>query len=169
MKFLSRINVFSICILLIAPALSAETLITKGKIAPVFNLRNVKGELVKPFQEPKPVIVSFFFTDCPKCKVEIKELETFSQKYDDKVKIYLVGTSFKNDVDVSDDVDSFIKDLNVSFIPLVDKYKDIIKSYGVSAYPSLFLIDSKGQVVFSSSAYNEKTMRELEKKIKSVK
>ena len=166
LRLLKNLIIFSI---LLICANAGYGQIAKGHEAPVFNLRNTNGELVKPFQASKPVIISFFFTDCPNCRSEIKELETLNQNYNDKISLFLVGTSFKKDVEVSEDVDSFIKELSVSFTPLVDKYKDVIKSYGVTNYPSLFLIDSKGKVVFTSNTYNEKTIKELEKQIKSVK
>jgi len=167
MKALRIINLVILTFIFSLSAGNCE--IVKGKPAPVFNLRNSRGELVKPFQESKPVLISFFFTDCPNCRKEIKELEALNEKFNDRVALYLVGTSFKNGVDVSEDVDNFIKELNVGLVPLVDKYKEAIKSYGVSQYPSLFLINSKGNVVYTSTSYNEKTIKELEKQIKTVK
>lgn len=100
--------------------------VLKGTVAPVFNLRTPRGELVKPFQSQKPMIISFFFTDCPNCKIELKALEQFYLNNGDKVAVFIVGTSFKKDVDVAEDVDAFIRDLGINITPLVDKYKDVI-------------------------------------------
>jgi len=166
---MKRFEVLLIILLLLFNFSYGYCQVTNGKEAPVFNLRNINGQLVKPFSEPRLIIISFFFTDCQNCKKEIRKLEELNQKYNDKVTIYLIGTSFKNDVDVTDDVDAFIKALNVSFIPLVDKYKEVIASYGITVYPSVYLINKKRKVIYASSSYNEATAEELEKHIKKAK
>lgn len=169
MKSFRFAKIIILCILLMTFGYNGYGEIKKGENAPVFNLRNTEGILIKPFQEPKLILISFFFTECPNCVKEIKDLEELNQKYNDKVSIFLVGTSFKKDVDISEDVDSFIKGLRVNFVSLVDKYKDVIKEYGVSSYPAVFLINSNGKVIFTSTSYNEKTISNLEKQIKLIK
>ena len=42
--------------------------ISPGQRAPEFNLRNIKGDLIRPFEDKKPIIVSFFFTECSTCR-----------------------------------------------------------------------------------------------------
>lgn len=164
---LLSIIIFFTVLLAVNPSVNGE--VVKGTAAPVFNLRTPNGELVKPFQLQKPMVISFFFTECQNCKIELKELEQFYLRNDDKITLFIVGTSFKKDVDVAEDVDAFIKELGVNVTPLVDKYKDVIRLYGVSKYPSLFFINSKGDVVFKSDVYSEKTISELEKQLKTVK
>lgn len=143
--------------------------VQKGQQAPVFNLRNVNGELVRPFQEGMPVVLSFFFTECQKCRDEIRQLSMLAEKYNGKVGVYLVGTSFKSNVDVSDDVAQYISNIGVGFLPMVDKYKDVIRKYGVTSYPSLYYVNKKGIVAYSCSAFNEKTINDLEKHIQKGK
>ncbi len=143
--------------------------VQKGQEAPAFNLRNVNGELVRPFQERMPVVLSFFFTECQKCREEIRQLSVLAEKYNGSVGVYLVGTSFKSNVDVSDDVARYIGDIGVGFIPMVDKYKDVIRKYGVTSYPSLYFVNKKGIVTYTCSAFNEKTMNDLEKHMQKGK
>lgn len=143
--------------------------VQKGQQAPVFNLRNVNGELVRPFQEAKPVVLSFFFTECQKCREEIRQLSMLAEKYNSAIGVYLVGTSFKSNIDVTDDVARYIADIGVELIPMVDKYKDVIREYGVTNYPSLYYVNKKGIITYSCSAFNEKTINDLEKHIQKGK
>lgn len=137
-----------------------------GEKAPVFNLRNINGELVMPFAEKdNPIVLSFFFSECVICKNEIKDLYELSKKYP-KVKVFLVGTSFKPNADVTTEVRNYIKELNVDFVPLVDKYKEIIRTYKVQNYPTVMLIDKNGTIAYKSEKYDNKTIAEIEQKIK---
>jgi peroxiredoxin len=144
--------------------------IRRGQKAPVFNLRNTDGELIRPFDGiSKRLVLSFFFSECAVCREEIKHLSELHGKYNSVIDVHLIGTSFKKNVDVSQDVKQYIKGLGVDFNPLVDKYTDVIRMYGVTHYPTLLIVEKNGKVSFMSKDYNANTMAELEKIVKKFR
>ncbi len=144
--------------------------IQRGQKAPVFNLRNTDGELIRPFDGiSKRLVLSFFFSECAVCREEIKHLSELLGKYNSVIDVHLVGTSFKKNVDVAQDVRLYIKGLGVDFNPLVDKYADVIKMYGVTHYPTLLIVERNGRVSFISKNYGENTMAEIEKIVKKFR
>lgn len=144
--------------------------VKKGQAAPIFNLRNTNGELVKPFQDiKKPIILSFFFTECVNCKKEIKELYELYSKYNSVFDVYLVGTSFKKDVNIVSDIKDFINEIGVDFVPLVDRYLEVINKYKIIKYPTIIIIDKNGNISYIFDNFNDSTFNEIEKIVKKYR
>lgn len=138
-----------------------------GTPVPDIALRNINGELIimKNILKEKPVLLSFFFTDCKPCEKEIPELDILNSRYNGNVRIFLVST----DREGADKVSLYIKERNIKTDVLLDKFSDAARKFGVIEYPSVFLIDRNGKIIFSKKGYHKDTITEIESAIKKLK
>ncbi len=91
----------------------------------------------------KVVLVNFWATWCPPCRVEIPELLELKKEYKDQLEI--VGIS--EDDDPPESVLKFARQKGMTY-PIVMATPELIDAYGgVAALPTTFLIDTQGRVV----------------------
>lgn len=96
-------------------------------------------------KEGKPLLIHFWATSCPTCKLEAPNIETVSKEYevlsiavnsgsDEKVKVYMQehGLSFK----VLNDVDGAWE-----------------RQFKIEVYPTTFIYDGKGKLRFTEVGY----------------
>lgn len=114
-----------------------------GKSAPDFTLADLSGkEVTLSSFKGKAVLLNFWATWCPYCRKERAHLDALSREYRDKGLIIL---SVATDHSVST-VKSFMKKTPVDFIVLSDSKGSVSSEYGVSGFPTSFLIDSNGMI-----------------------
>ncbi len=168
-----------VCIsLLFGSVLYADstTVLPPGTQAPTFSLPSLGQDrvvlrafcgdtLVKPAKTGKKqiVIVNFWATYCGPCQKEMPELIRFEEKNRDKVKLIFISIDKEGHSVVSPFVKS--KGLETATIAL-DSYKHTAKRYGVSALPSLFVIDQTGTIRASWVGYDENVS--LEDKLSAI-
>jgi thiol-disulfide isomerase/thioredoxin len=91
----------------------------------------------------KVVLVNFWATWCPPCRVEIPELIELKREFKDKMEI--VGIS--EDDDPPANIIRFARAKGMTY-PIVMATPELIQAYGgVPALPTSFLIDTQGRVV----------------------
>lgn len=89
------------------------------------------------------VLVNLWATWCPPCKAEMPTLEAYYQTHQ------LDGfvTLAINDGDPTDDVDTFVKEYNLSFPVLLDPtYQATDHAFKTRNLPSSFVIDREGNI-----------------------
>jgi peroxiredoxin len=154
-------RILTICsILACALSAQADTPVKTGDIAPNITLRDMNGKMVfgKNILKEKPLLVSFFFTACKPCKKEIPELEKLHGKYNGRVKMFLIAT----DAEGEDAVRPYVEKMHISIDVLIDKYSDAVRQFGVTKYPSLYLIGKDGRVIYSCEGYSEDNIAALD-------
>lgn len=114
-----------------------------GREMPSFTLKDMSGNTVTESTfKGKVLLINFWATWCAPCKVEMPSLNSLFNKLKDKGFMILAIS-----VDESDEaVSKFLKDTPLDFPVLRDREIDISAKYKVYAYPTTFLIDSKGIV-----------------------
>jgi thiol-disulfide isomerase/thioredoxin len=114
------------------------------EMAPPLQAQDLVGKPVsKETWVGKVVIVNFWATWCPPCRVEIPELIKLKKEYGDRLEI--VGIS--EDDDPPESVLKFARQKGMTY-PIVMATPELIESYGgVPALPTSFLIDTQGRVV----------------------
>lgn len=138
-----------------------------GEKAPNIILRDNNNNLIisTNILKQKPILISFFYTDCKPCIKEIPELEKLNKKYKNRVEFFLICT----DTNGVDAVKPFIDQMNLSIKVLIDKYSDVAKSYHVTKYPSSFIINKKGKIIFFCFGYKQENIKKMETKLKKLK
>ena len=136
----------------LAPEVSAPQLLKSG---PPVALKGLRGNVV---------YVDFWASWCVPCRLSMPALDTLYRKYGGEG-FRVVGVN--KDV-AGEDVDRFLKRVNVSFMLLADRDDAIAKAFDVQAMPSGYLVDRKGIVRFVHHGFTELTARDLAKEIEGL-
>ena len=103
----------------------------------------------------KVVLVNFWATWCPPCRVEIPELIKLQEQHRERLQV--IGISEDEDPEL---VREFVKQAGINY-PVVMATPELIAAYGgVPALPTTFVVDTEGRVVqrhlglLSSEAYD---------------
>ena len=133
--------------LAIAPALSAGD---AGGPAAAFSLKSrTGGEVSLSSLKGKVVLINFWATWCGPCRKEMPLLEQIQKKYA-PLGFTMLGVNVEEDTRL---MDTFLKDVPVTFPVLLDPANGVSKLYNVSAMPSTVIVDRKGNVRFIHQGY----------------
>lgn len=114
------------------------------EFAPNFSLQTVKGATIdNAALEGKIVVFDFWATWCPSCRESVPELKELTKKYGaDKLRVISVSADEKDD-----QWRDFIAKKNMDW----DQYRDgsgqILKAFGVNAFPTYLVMDKEGIIV----------------------
>lgn len=115
-----------------------------GSPAPDFELATLTGKRVKLSDyRGKVVILNFWATWCPPCKVEMPEMQSFYEKSrNSDITLLSVNltTQEKNEKAVSD----FVSDYQLTFPILLDQKDTVGKLYKTISIPTSYIIDREG-------------------------
>ncbi len=129
-----------------SPAANAPVIrfVKNPEMAPPMQARDIQGRPVtKQNWGGKVVLVNFWATWCPPCRMEIPELIELKKQFGDRLQI--VGIS--EDDDPPAKVLKFAQQQGMTY-PVVMYTPKLVASYGgVPALPTSFLIDTQGRVV----------------------
>lgn len=138
------------------PAVAAPT-------APDFTAPSIGGKPVRlsSFRNRKVVVMSFFATWCPPCKMEMPHLQKLSTKYAKKDVVFLAVS-----VDApGTDLRPFIKEYRLTFPVLHDTKGLAAKAYNVEAIPLLVIVDKKGRIIERREGFEPGMERAVSQKI----
>ncbi len=120
------------------------------KPAPMFDIPTLKpyqaqyGERIKleDFIGKSPVVVNFWASWCPPCRVEAPMLEATWKEYQDRLQF--IGVDFQDPEQAALD---FIAEFGLSFPSGADPQGRIGIDFGTYGLPETFFIDLKGNVL----------------------
>lgn len=103
----------------------------------------------------KAVFINFWATWCPPCRDELPDIEALYNEYnmnqDDVVFLGITNPSSAeyphNQDSEKDDIKAFIDENGYTFPVLFDETGEVFQSYGISSFPTTFLIDKDGNIV----------------------
>lgn len=141
--------------------------IQKGQRAPDFELKDLQGQTVKlsDFQGKK-VMINFWATWCPPCRVEMPHMQKFYADYN-KQGVVILAVNLTPTEENADSVLAFVKDYGLTFPVVLDEEGTTIQTYQVVAYPTTYVIDSNGVIREKfQGAINYDMMKQAVSKIK---
>jgi len=139
-------------------------LLAKNTPAPDWTLLSLKDEAVSLSDlKGSLVLIDFFYKSCYPCMLALPTLQKLHEKYVDKG-LRIIGID-PYDTKEEDDIENFLSKRGVSYTVLLGG-KEVSKEYHVSGYPTIYLIDKEGKIVFTKVGYGDSTAEELEKIIK---
>lgn len=112
-----------------------------NEMAPDFSLKNLSGKNVRLSDfKGRVVLVNFWASWCPPCKMEIPGFQKVYTAYKDRG-FTIIGIAM-------DDVSSsFIKDMGMTY-PVVMANDKVIRDYGnISGIPTSFLVGRDGRII----------------------
>jgi AhpC/TSA family. len=141
---------------------NAQVGIEKGDLAPDFTLKDVNGKTVTLSKlRGKKVILNFWATTCPYCKIEMPELNKFYEN--NKNDVVLLAIDIGEDKSV---VENYLEGKGYSFDVLLDSDAKVAMDYKVQFIPMSFFIDEKG--IIRSISNGAMTYDEVDQYFKTI-
>ncbi|MFQ5854770.1 MAG: redoxin domain-containing protein [Anaerolineae bacterium] len=114
-----------------------------GEPAPDFALPTPGGETVSLSDfRGRPVLLNFWATWCPPCKIEMPDIEALYQKYKDQGFTVIAIDQQESPAAVQ----AFFDQMGLSFQPVIDSTGEIFNLYRVVALPTSYFVDAGGIV-----------------------
>ena len=143
---------------------SAQTL-------PDVKIENQEGKVVsiREVIDGTPMIISFWSTTCKPCIMELNAINNNLPDWLEEVDMKVVAVSVDDARTVSR-ARAMTKGQGWDdYVCLYDKNQDFKRAMNVSLTPHTFIVDGKGNIVYSHSGYTPGSEQELFEKIKALK
>ena len=137
-------------------------LIQAGTIAPSFsgiNFQSGKEISLKDY-ERKFIILDFSYMSCMPCIQSIPHLIQIQNEYGNKNLAVLAINSKDIDQKSKKRLPGFISKHSINYPVILTTHKTD-STYNVKAYPTLYMIDKKGKIIFSQIGFSEKLIDTL--------
>lgn len=137
----------------------------EGSRAPSFTAPRFDGETLSLSDlRGKGVVMNFFASWCPPCRVEARDLEATYRKYRTRGVVFL-GVDIHQDT--WEDARGFLKEFGITYLAVRDERAEIAKAYQLFGLPTTYFIDKDG-VIRSKVAgpfLGPEGLKELERRI----
>jgi cytochrome c biogenesis protein CcmG/thiol:disulfide interchange protein DsbE len=127
--------------------------------APDFALKSLDGQpLTLSAANGKVVLLNFWATWCGPCRMEIPDLIELQNLYKDRLQII----SLLVDVDDLEEAKGFVKEAGINYEVGVATTDVRMEYGGISALPTLFVLDAEGRVVQKHVGLSDPRLYEIE-------
>lgn len=128
-------------------------------IAPAWDLATLQGDSLSLADlKGKLVLIDFFYKSCYPCMLALPVLQSLHTKYKEKG-LVVVGI---DPIDKKDEnFPAFLSKKGVTYRVLLEG-KNVAKSYKVSGYPTVYLIDRDGRIIHTNVGFDEGMEKNLE-------
>ena len=138
---------------------------------PDVKIENQEGKVIstKSLADGTPMIISFWSTTCKPCIMELNAINDNLVDWLEEVDMKVVAISVDDARTVSR-ARAMTKGQGWDdYVCLYDKNQDFKRAMNVSLTPHTFIVDGKGNIVYSHSGYTPGSEQELFEKIKKLK
>ena len=138
---------------------------------PDVKIENQEGKVIstKSLADGTPMIISFWSTTCKPCIQELNAINDNLADWLEEVDMKVVAISVDDARTVSR-ARAMTKGQGWDdYVCLYDKNQDFKRAMNVSLTPHTFIVDGKGNIVYSHSGYTPGSEQELFEKIKALK
>ncbi|MBQ6488861.1 MAG: redoxin domain-containing protein [Solobacterium sp.] len=136
----------------------ADTAVVDGTDAEKygFALPNAEGETIRLTDYTgKAVVVNFFGTWCTYCNLEMPHLQELEETRDD-VKILLIATPNAGDEKDEEYIENYMSEHGYTMEVLYDRTLQVTQEYGVSGYPTTYIVKPDGNFLGYVPGYADK-------------
>lgn len=147
--------------------LAERGLLAKGTEAPAWTLKDIDGKDVKLSDyKGKVVVLDFWGSWCPPCRAAMPGIQRLHEKYKDRG-VAVVGMNFERNAAANPA--KFMKDNGYTY-NLVLKADSIADKYKVNGWPTFYILDRQGRVLWSAvghdPSHEEQMARVIEEALK---
>ena len=121
----------------------------------------------KDVLEGKPAIVSFWGVTCKPCMTELNALNEVMEEWQEEIDFNIIAVSI-DDSRFTSRARSMAQGFQWGFICLFDKNQDLKRAMNVSLTPQTYIVNAKGEIVYSHTGYTPGSEYELFEKLKEI-
>jgi thiol-disulfide isomerase/thioredoxin len=112
---------------------------------PNIRVKLINNQEIALKESGKPLVLHFWATWCPTCKLEAPNLESLKN---DGIRVVTVA------VNSGKSINEFMRERGYSYSVVNDSSGELAKKFGVEVYPTTFIYDSNGTLQFSEVGYS---------------
>lgn len=121
------------------PELASDTL-------PQFELVSTTQKTISSQNyKDKPLMIHFWATWCPACKLEASNIERLSKEY----QVITVAVNSGSD----DEINLFLEEYKLNYDVINDNEGKFASQFSISSFPTTFIYDTDGEIKFSEVGY----------------
>ena len=95
--------------------------------------------------EDQAVLIHFWATWCPICKLEASNIQTISEKFN------VITIAVKSGED--EEINSYLKEKNLDYKVINDAHGILAQEYDIPAYPTTLIYNKEGKLSFTEVGY----------------
>ena len=123
----------------------------------VFLDRLVGKKAAEQKNAKKVLLITFFNIDCQPCRKELPFLQKLYERYEkDGLGILAINTDYRKEKVA--ELREFVKKSGFTFPVLKDRFQALQRRYGVKSFPTMFILNDKGEIKDIRVGYNEEKM-----------
>jgi thiol-disulfide isomerase/thioredoxin len=144
-SFAKEILVFVVTLIIISNAISYyKSSDLKKDSLDIKSLTLIDGSTYN-IPKNKAILVHFWGTWCPVCKLEASNIDAISKSYE----VITIAVDSKD----NENIKKYLEDNNVNFKVHNDTQSKIANSYNIAVYPTSFIYDKNGKLIFTEVGY----------------
>ncbi|MCB5253232.1 MAG: TlpA disulfide reductase family protein [Candidatus Cloacimonadaceae bacterium] len=133
---------------------------------PDFRLSDMDGKTVtlESLLDKGPILVDFWADYCKPCKVAMPYLHELAEKYEELTVVLISIDAPRAQMRAK----NYLKSKDYKFVTLFDPEKSLAKRLNVGTPPHSFILDKKGEIVFSHVGFEPGTEKVYDSTIKKM-
>jgi len=143
--YLKEIAIFIVVMSIFANIISIYKSSDLNSEALTLNSVTLMNNEIYSFKEDKPVLIHFWATWCPTCKLEASNIEMISKHYE-VVSIAVNSGSNK-------EIQNYLNENGFNFKVVNDQHSIYSGEFNIAAFPTTFIYDKNKNLVFSEVGY----------------
>lgn len=136
--------------------------------AAVENLANETIDIRSVLNDSVPVVLSFWGTTCKPCLMELDALAEVYEEWQQQVAFKVVAVA-TDDSRAASKVKAMAGGRGWPFMVVLDKNQDLKRAMNVNSIPFLYVVDRKGQIVYTHSGYTPGSELEVYEELLKLK
>ncbi len=149
-KILAWAKELLIALIILTLLLNLISFIKKPELAsntlPEFNLTTTtQKQISSDDYNGKALLIHFWATWCPACKLEASNIERLSKSY----QVITIAVNSGSD----DEINLFLKEHDLNYDVINDSEGEFASKFSISSFPTTFIYDKNGEIKFSEVGY----------------
>ena len=143
--YLKEIAIFIVVMTIFANILSIYKSSDLNNEALTLNSITLMNNELYSFKEDKPILIHFWATWCPTCKLEASNIEMISKQYE-VISVAVNSGSNK-------EIQNYLNENGFTFKVVNDQQSIYSSEFKIAAFPTTFIYDKNRNLVFSEVGY----------------
>ena len=135
---------------------------------PDFYIKNIDNQNIKiiEIKGSTLTILDFWATLCKPCVNSIPKLQAISEKYKEKG-VQFIGVNLDSPRKMAK-VKPFSNSIGINYPVIFDSNQELTNEYSITAIPTLIILDSNGNVLYTHEGFAIGDEKEIEKLLQGI-